>query len=167
MSTAVSDGSLRTISELTQNAGEGYSSEKSRRGKQKYWCNYCPYNIESTTKETIKRHIASKHANKANNSPLTQNGTKRYPEEANEEKRNGNKNVKIYGTQETNRIGKKIDKIEEGFKHIPQSTQNDNLNRMLRELERGIRKENNDNPNLEGKSRRNDRSTECKRERQG
>ena len=53
MSTAVSDGSLMVLSDVTHNVGDGYRSENGEEGKEKFWCEYCSYNVESVTKAAI------------------------------------------------------------------------------------------------------------------
>ena len=142
MSTTISDGSLAVLSDTTQNAGDGYSSEKGEDGKEKFWCIYCPYNVESATKAAIKRHLTTKHAPKANNSPLTKNGIKRYFKGTDDgkEKETEDKRPKIDESRDEYVKVDKADKGSEGSYSLLQSTQNnkttneDELEEMLNEL---------------------------------
>ena len=84
MPTTKSNGAAAAPQVTIQNTEEGYSSKKGDDGKEKYWCNQCPYNIESVMKAAIKRHIKTKHLPKENSPPHVKNGIKRYLKVINE-----------------------------------------------------------------------------------
>ena len=63
-------------SQNTTNKGrEGYRLDKGEGGKSKFWCDKCPYMVESANKNAIRRHLKTQHSIKT--SPMTKREIKK------------------------------------------------------------------------------------------
>ena len=77
MATAKNDGPLMDPPDVTNNDDEGYGIEGGEEGKYKFWCESCPYTVESVTEADIKGHLQIKHTAKAKASPATKREKKK------------------------------------------------------------------------------------------
>jgi len=62
--------------DTTKNSGERCRVKEGGEGKNKFWCDNCPYNVESSNEAAKKKHLTTEHSD----SPITRKGkNERYP----------------------------------------------------------------------------------------